>query len=47
MTKAEKELNLMILKLCEDLLPKTKVADDSKLVAAMKKVRLYLEVQGS
>ena len=47
MTKAEKELNLMILKLCEDLLPKTKVADDSKLVAAMKKFRLYLEVQGS
>jgi hypothetical protein len=45
MTKAEKELNLMILKLCEDLLPKTKVADDSKIVAALRKARQYLEAQ--
>jgi hypothetical protein len=37
MTKIEKDLNLMLLKLCEEILPKTKV------VTAMKKVRQYLE----
>jgi hypothetical protein len=35
MTKAKKELNPMILKLCEDLVPKTKMADDSRMAAAI------------
>ena len=43
MTKIEKDLNLMLLKMCEELLPKTKVAEDVKIKAAMKKVRQYLE----
>jgi hypothetical protein len=43
MTKIEKDLNLMLLKLCEEILPKTKVAEDAKIVSAMKKVRQYLE----
>lgn len=43
MTKIEKDLNLMLLKLCEELLPKTKVAEDAKIVSAVKKVRQYLE----
>jgi hypothetical protein len=43
MTKIEKDLNLMLLKLCEEILPKTKVAEDTKIVTAMKKVRQYLE----
>ena len=42
MTKIEKDLNLMLLKLCEELLPKTKVAEDVKIKTAMKKVRQYL-----
>ena len=43
MTKIEKDLNLMLLKMCEEILPKTKVADEVKINAAMKKVRQYLE----
>lgn len=43
MTKIEKDLNLMLLKLCEEILPKTKVAEDAKIVTTMKKVRQYLE----
>ena len=43
MNKTEKDLNLMLLKLCEELLPKTKVAEDLKIKTAMKKVRQYLE----
>ena len=43
MTEIEKDLNLMLLKLCEELLPKTKVAEDDKFKTAMKKVRQYLE----
>lgn len=43
MTKIEKDLNLMLLKLCEEILPKTKISDDAKIVSAMKKVRQYLE----
>jgi hypothetical protein len=43
MNKIEKDLNMMLLKLCEELLPKTKVADEVKINAAMKKVREYLE----
>ena len=42
MTKTENDLNLMLLKLCEELLPKTKVAEDLKIKTAMKKVRQYL-----
>jgi hypothetical protein len=30
MTKIEKDLNLILLKLCEELLPKTKVAEEFK-----------------
>ncbi len=43
MTKIEKDLNLMLLKLCEELLPQTKVAGDVKIINAMKTVRQYLE----
>lgn len=43
MTKTKNDLNLMLLKLCEELLPKTKVAEDVKIRTAMKKVRQYLE----
>lgn len=43
MTKTEKHLNLMLLKLCEDLLPKTKVADDETIKATLKKIRQHLE----
>lgn len=43
MTKIEKDLNLMLLRLCEEILPKTKVAEDAKIVSAMKKVRQYLD----
>ena len=43
MNKIEKDLNMMLLKLCEELLPKTKVAEDLKINTAMKKVRQYLE----
>jgi hypothetical protein len=43
MTKIEKDLNLMLLKLCEELLPKTKVAEEIAVKTAMKKVRQYLE----
>ena len=43
MNKTEKDLNLMLLKLCEELLPKTKVAEDLKIKTAMEKVRQYLE----
>ena len=43
MTKIEKDLNLMLLKFCEEILPKTKVSDDAKIVSAMKQVRQYLE----
>ena len=42
MTEIEKDLNLMLLKLCEELVPKTKVAEDLKIKTAMKKVRQYL-----
>lgn len=45
MTKTETDLNLMLLKLCEELLPKTKVAEDTKIVTALKKVRQHLEAQ--
>jgi hypothetical protein len=45
MTKAETDLNLMLLKLCEELLPKTKVSEDAKITTAMKKVRNHLEAQ--
>ncbi len=48
MTKTENDLNLMLLKLCEELLPKTKVAEDLKINTAMKKrkkVRQYLETE--
>lgn len=47
MTKIEKDLNRMLLKLCEELLPKTKVAEDLKIKTAMKKVRQYLEGEGT
>ena len=47
MTKIENDLNLMLLKLCEELLPKTKVAEDAKIKTAMKKVRQYLEGEAS
>jgi hypothetical protein len=47
MNKTEKDLNLMLLKLCEELLPKTKVAEDVKIKTAMKKVRQYLEGEAS
>ena len=47
MTEIEKDLNLMLLKLCEDLLPKTKVAEDLKIKTAMKKVGQYLEGDAS
>jgi hypothetical protein len=43
MNKIEKDLNMMLLKLCEELLPKTKVAEDMKIKTAMKKVRQYAE----
>jgi hypothetical protein len=42
MTEIEKDLNLMLLKLCEKLLPKTKVAEDLKIMTTMKKLRKYL-----
>ena len=45
MSKTESELNLMVLKLCEELLPKTKVAGDTKIINVMKSVRLHLEAQ--
>ena len=46
MTKTENDLNLMLLKLCDELLPKTKVAEDLKINTAMKKkVRQYLETE--
>ena len=47
MNKTEKDLTMMLLKLCEELLPKTKVAEDVKIKAAMKKVRQYLEGEAS
>jgi len=47
MNKIEKDLNLMLLKLCEELLPKTKVAEDLKIMTTMKKVRQYLEGESS
>ena len=47
MTKTENDLNLMLLKLCEELLPKTKVAEDLKNKTAMKKVRQYLGGEAS
>jgi hypothetical protein len=47
MTRDEKDLNLMLLKLCEELLPNTKVAEDVKIKTAMKKVRQYLEGEAS
>ena len=42
MTEIEKDLNLMLLKLCEELLPKTEVSEDLKIKTALKKVRQYL-----
>ncbi len=45
MTKIEIDLSLMLLKLCEELLPKTKIAGDVKVTAVMKKVRQHLEGQ--
>lgn len=45
MTKTEADLSLMLLKLCEDLLPKTRVAEDTKIVTAMKAVRQHLQAQ--
>ncbi len=45
MTEIEKDLNSMLLKLCEELLPKTKVAEDVKIKTTMKKVRQYLETE--
>ena len=42
MTEIEKDLNLMLLKLCEELLPKTEVSEDDKMKTALKKVRQYL-----
>lgn len=46
MTKIRKDLNLILLKLCEELLPKTKVAEEDMIKSAMKKVRQYLEGRG-
>lgn len=46
MMKTDKDMNLMLLKLCEDLLPQTKVAGDAKIINAMKTVRRYLEGKG-
>lgn len=43
MLKTDKDMNLMLLKLCEELLPKTKVAGDVKINNAMKTVRQNLE----
>jgi hypothetical protein len=47
MTKIEKDLNLMLLKLCEEILPKTRIAEDVKIKTAMNKVRQYLEGEAS
>ncbi len=43
MLKTDKDMNLMLLKMCEELLPKTKLAGDAKITNAMKTVRQYLE----
>lgn len=45
MTKIETELNMMLLKLCEDTLAKTAAAKDEKLKSVLKKIRDHLEAQ--
>jgi hypothetical protein len=47
MTKIEIDLNMMLLKLCEELLPQSKVAENAKIKTAMINVRQYLEGEGT
>jgi hypothetical protein len=43
MTENATNLSLMLLKLCEDILPKTAVGRDERITSAVRQVRKYLE----
>ena len=45
MTKIETDLSLILLKLCEETLPKTAVAKDQRFTSLLKQVRQHLEAQ--
>jgi hypothetical protein len=45
MTNAEKKIAKLLLEVCEDLLPNTRVANNSKIKKALEGVREILEAK--